>query len=468
MSAGEHVDCAYGAGSQTSTLTTAAPRISSGATCFPRILVDANEESLTTDKSLFIGLPLSRSSPRQQLTVPSPHRIASRAFTLPTSEVHPSMPDPTQRESPPRPSRVSVSVAAHDPSAVFDRRLSSRASTKDSIYESRWASLYLSWPLTAKTAVPDSSATSPLSTASHSSTSSSSAASSLSLSSVPAGFSSATLLLARRSRLRAGSPMDRVLSKRRRQRECDSRRRQKETVGYSRLYALLAVDAGQPQLSEQQQQSEQREADETDRKLAKVDILHRSAERIEQLERRLLELTDGQCRRDTLHSTMLSQSTVCLLSIHAPSGVVVDCSEQYLRQAGFERAWLVGRRFWPSHHSLTASPLSLTRPSPATAGGDRSSFNTGVVLCKPPGRPLQETRQQPQSERSVRQLQRLYEGVADAMYGVWRSQLGDGGLHDEALHAWVSDWLDDDGVDGRRGPLYVLRLVNSSETVCVD
>ena len=250
------------------------------------------------------------------------------------------------------------------------------------------------------------------------------------------------------------------MRKRRRQRECDIQRRQKENIGFNRLYALLTADSVKKQQKLLQQQQNDEEEDETDRKMNKADILHQSAERIEQLERMLTELTEAHARRSTLSSSMFTHSSACIVVIHVPSGFVSDASERYLQHTMFERAWVVGRRFFPPYTLMKSNPQYLTRPYPTTASqSDR-------VLCKPANQPLQETQLKAQSETSVRLLHQLYAGESDTIYALWRSQFGDGRVWEKAVHSWITEWEEHE--DGTRTPLYVVGLVSTSETVCVE
>ena len=259
-----------------------------------------------------------------------------------------------------------------------------------------------------------------------------------------------------------GSSGDRVLRKRRRQRECDIQRRQKENVGFNRLYMLLTAGSikKQQKLIQQQQMADDEEDDDTDRKMNKADILHQSAERIEQLERMLTELTEAHTRRNSLESSIFTHSSACIVVIHVPSGVITDASERYLQHTLMERSWVVGRRFFPPLHLMQANPLYLTRPYPSSPHqGDR-------VLCKTEDGVLQETVQSPQCEKSLRLLEQLYSGEIDTMCAVWRSQFGDGRIMEKAVHSWVTEWEEHE--DGTRIPLYVIGLVSTSETVCVE
>ena len=262
-----------------------------------------------------------------------------------------------------------------------------------------------------------------------------------------------------------GSSGDRVMRKRRRQRECDIQRRQKENVGFNRLYTLLTSGAMKKQqklIRQQQQEDDDGSGDEdTDRKMNKADILHESAERIEKLERMLVELTEATTRRNSLESSMFMHSSACIVVIHVPSGFMTDASERYLQHTLMERSWLVGRRFFPPQHLMSTNPMYLTRPYPS------NSHQADRVLCRPGRGALQETQQSPQSEKSVRQLHQLYAGEIDTMCAVWRSQFGDGRVMEKTVHSWVTEW--DEHTDGTpRTPLYVIGLVSTSETVCVE
>ena len=271
---------------------------------------------------------------------------------------------------------------------------------------------------------------------------------------------------------------ERVLRKRRRQRECDIQRRQKENMGFNRLYVLLTassmkkqqkcVQLQQQQLAaaasvaaEQQEDCGDDDEEDTERKMNKADILHQSAERIEQLERTLRELMEAHSRRHSLESSMFLHSSACMMVIHIPSGYITDASERYLQHTCNERSWVVGRRFFPPWALMLDDPMYLTRPLPCTKRqADR-------VLCRPEHSALlQETQQSPQCEKSVRLLIQLCSGEIDTMYAVWRSQFGHGRVMEKMVHSWVSEWEDHD--DGTRTPKYAIGLVSTSETICVD
>jgi len=227
----------------------------------------------------------------------------------------------------------------------------------------------------------------------------------------------------------------------------------------------------------------------------KADILHESAERIEQLERQLAEMADAHSRRHSLQSSMFVQSSACIMVVHSPTGYVTDASERYLQHALFERSWLVGRRCLPPLQVMQSNPMCLARP--IACNSDRSES----VLCKPEGDQLQPTVHKPQSETTVRLLKQLYSGEIDAMHAIWycdymcvkrvrdaerrpsthllfivcvvllfclqrRSQFGDGRMMERAIHSWVTEWTEHE--DGSRTPLYVVGLVSTSETVCVE
>ena len=261
----------------------------------------------------------------------------------------------------------------------------------------------------------------------------------------------------------ASSDHDRVIRKRRRQRECDIQRRRKENIGYNRLYALLTADSvkkQQRQLQQQQQDDGDKDYDDIEQKMQKADILHHSAERIEQLERMLRQLTEAHARRNALSSAMYTHSSACIVIIHVPSGYVSDASERYLEHSMFERLWVVGRRFFPPWPAIHSNPLHLTRPNTPTP------YQADRMLCKPANGPLQETRLVPQSEKSVRLLRELFAGEIDTIYTLWRSQFGDGRIWERSVHSWVSEWEEHE--DGRRTPLYVVGLVSMSETVCLE
>ena len=264
----------------------------------------------------------------------------------------------------------------------------------------------------------------------------------------------------------SGIPSDRVLRKRRRQRECDIHRRLVENSGFSRLSALLAAQSAKKQQKliqqrkEDEDQAEEEDDEDAARKLNKADILHQSADRIEQLQRMIADLKESQSRRGSIQSSMFTHSAACIMVIHVPSGFVADASQRYLEHSMTERSWLVGRRCFPPYEHLVSHPNYLLRPS-STGAHQRDR-----VLCKPAGGELQETVPRGQSEASLRAMHQLLSGELDTIYTVWRNQLGDGRVWERSAHSWVAEW--DEHADGTRTPLYVIGLISRSETVCVD
>ena len=276
-----------------------------------------------------------------------------------------------------------------------------------------------------------------------------------------------SLSVSRQCSATLGSSGDRVLRKRRRQRECDIQRRQKENMGFNRLYVLLTSSNTKKQQKllvqqeQQQQLADEEDEDDSERKMNKADILHQSAERIEQLERMLTELTEAHSRRKSLEWSTFTHSAACVVVIHVPTGYVTDASERYLQHTGFERSWVVGRRFLSARHLIQSDPMCLTRPRPCSPQHDDR------VLCKPRSTGvLQATMPKAQSEKTIRLLLQLYDGEIDTMCAVWRSQFGDGSVMEKTVHSWITEWEEHD--DGTRSPLYVIGLVSTSETVCVE
>jgi len=224
-------------------------------------------------------------------------------------------------------------------------------------------------------------------------------------------------------------------------------------------------------IQQQQQDAEWGVSGERKMNMNKADILHQTADmlqqnamHIEQLERQLAELTDSHSRRHSLQSSMLTRSTTCVLVIHVPSGCVTDASERYLQHTHFERSWLVGRRLFPPWQELQSNPLGMTRLFPCTPEPDR-------VLCKHAadddgGGQLQPTVHQPQSESTIRLMHQLCSGEIDTMFAIWRGMVGDGHVMEHAGHSWVSEWTEHE--DGTRTPLYVTGVASTSETVCVE
>ena len=267
-----------------------------------------------------------------------------------------------------------------------------------------------------------------------------------------------------------GSLGDRVLRKRRRQRECDIQRRQKENMGFNRLYVLLTAGSmrKQQKLIQQQLADEEEEEGEGERKMNKADILHQSAERIEQLERSLQQLTEAHSRRHSLDSAKFIHSAGCLVVLHVPSGYITDVSERYLEHTGNERSWVVGRRFFPSYQQLKANPMSLTRPCNFACyqSADR-------VLCKPEdgtggrgGGTLRPTILMAQCEATVRLWNQLCDGEIDTMCAVWRSEFGNGRTMEKTVYSWITEWEQHD--NGSRTPVNVMCLISTSDTVSVE
>lgn len=253
--------------------------------------------------------------------------------------------------------------------------------------------------------------------------------------------------------------------KSRRQRKSDTQRRQRESVGFHRLYTLLAAYNAKKQqrLSDTQQQKQQRQVDEEeDRRPSKAEILHQCAERIEQLERTLNEWTSAHLRRGSVQSSMFlfAHRSACIVVIHVPSGYISDANERYLNHINSERSWTVGRRFFPPSQQVRMDLLSLTRPCHAAFS------QTNRVLCKPANGQLQETQQKLQSEKTMRLLHQLYKGETDTIYATWRGQFGDGRTWEMGAHSWITEWEQHE--DGTRSPMFLLGQVNTSETVCVD
>ena len=191
-------------------------------------------------------------------------------------------------------------------------------------------------------------------------------------------------------------------------------------MGFNRLYVLLATHGTKKQQRLIRQQSEkdgdEEECDDSDERktnMNKADILHQSAERIEQLERQLAELTSAHSRRHSLQSSMFTHSTACIVVIHIPSGCIADVSERYLQHTAVERSWVLGRRFFPTWHTLQSNPMCMTQPVPATT--DQSDR----VLCRPDGKQLQPTVQKTQSEATIRLMHQLHNGEIDTMCAAW-------------------------------------------------
>ena len=188
--------------------------------------------------------------------------------------------------------------------------------------------------------------------------------------------------------------------------------------------------------------------------------MRKRAERIEQLERELAELTDAHSRRHSLQSSMFVQSSACIMLLYVPGGMVTDCSERYLQHTHSERSWIVGRRCFPPRQVLQDNPMCLTQP------GHSSRYTDDRVLCKPEGGQLRPTTCKPQSKSTVRLLHQLYSGEVDTVHVVLRCQHGNGRLMEQTIYGWVTEW--EDRPDGSRTPLYCIGLVSTSETVCVD
>ena len=140
--------------------------------------------------------------------------------------------------------------------------------------------------------------------------------------------------------------------------------------------------------------------------------------------------------------------------------MLADASERLLQHMRCERHWMVGRSIFPPLRLLSADTRHLARPYSA------SPQQAGRVLCRPAGGALQEVRPCEQSPESLRLLGLTLAGELDAAVSVARSQFGDGRLMETLVHTWVSDW--EQHADGTRTPLYLVSLINTGETVCID
>ena len=294
--------------------------------------------------------------------------------------------------------------------------------------------------------------------------------------------------------------------KRRKQRDSDSQRRQRENAALARLQQLLADEEDEPDTV----------LDDADRsKRCKADVLEQSVQRIEQLQMLLAQVVDvnkrrlqrhkqlvaavededdeearggtsivsaadtsfsassttssfyqrlppfvswmlgAQMRREGLDSSTFMASSVCLLLCHIPTGLVADASERYLYVTSMDRSHLVGRRYLPPRPTWIANPLLLA---------DRSQYE------KVPDRPMrsgrhgeaEETKQEPQYERSLRLLGQLLEGTVDVIDAVWRAQQGDGHVYEKRVMTWVSEW------DERSQPVFIMNVVSTQSIIRMD
>ena len=449
------------------------------STCYAPFRLYSDDEEHGAPPFSFSLLPPSSPPPLHQPTAPLPRRLSTSLFRLsPTSACEPLYRQ--WSDVPPTPTTALFGAGALALSSSSPMPLSSSTPAIAVTYIASVASTS-SPPSTPSTSTPTPYPTpAPTPTPSpHPASASSSSSSSLPVpSSLSGGVGGAG----------AGAGAgDRVSRKRRRQRECDIQRRQKENKGFDRLYTLLTAyhtkkqqQLVQPRQQQPQQQQPAAISDDedgdgefedkeaaADRKMNKADILHHSAERIEQLERMLADLAGANHRRHSLQSSMFTHSSAAVMVVHVPSGYCVDVSQRYLDHTMMERSWTVGRRFWPPYTHLVAHPTYLLRPSHAHAP-IASLHRRDRVLCRPGGQGggLVETLQSAQCEASVQAMRRLFSGESDTIFAVWRNQLGDGRVWEKGVHSWVTEW--EEQADGTRTPLYAIGLVSTSETVRVE
>ena len=292
-----------------------------------------------------------------------------------------------------------------------------------------------------------------------------------------------------------------MLRKRGRQRDSDISRRQRESTALAQLHTLLST------ANEEKEREEHKQGGDADTpKRWKVDILEQSVRRIEQLQLLVTQLAqlcnqqlpcdsqpqprrnitpsaassdchldllprfvsshlDSRLRRESLHASMFVQSSVCLALFEVSSGLITDVSDRFLQHTGWERSHLVGRRWMPPLHALT----STSQPQFTAVQHDRR------VLVEGAGGRLEESRPEPQCERSLQLLGELYRGQCDSIDVVWRGRLRDGRCYDKRVHHWVSEW-DERNVDAgdcskqqrQRLPTFVMSLLNSRETILIE
>ena len=269
------------------------------------------------------------------------------------------------------------------------------------------------------------------------------------------------------------SNRERLMRKRRKQRECDVDRRYRENTALVQLQQFIREE-------EKTDDEPQLDSSDTSR-LHKADILQQSVQLIEVLKRRVAELTDShsppaqpdsslltrvasstiaaQLCHASLQSPMRDHSTVCLLLVHAPTNRIVDVTSRFLFCTGWQRPNIVGRR-WPSLHTK--------RDTKQRAAGLRDN----PVLVQGMGGLLVPSRQEPQYERSIRLRQQLYGGEVDTVEAVWRAQLADGKLYEFQATSWVSEWEEVEWGGGRGGsrrqPYQAMSVINSTKLVCVE
>ena len=251
-----------------------------------------------------------------------------------------------------------------------------------------------------------------------------------------------------------------AMRKRMKQRECDIQRREKENSGYKRLYALLTAQRDRHSEADGDDDDDEGAADRS--KLKKASILRQSAERIEQLQRSVGELMEAcacygysttagstdtplsphicshpplhvdelppsesallaaRLQRASLSHSFSTESSLAIVLLHVPSGLLVDASDLYLSHTGWQRADIVGRRMFQPLKVTLADPLLATDPHSSAGVHDNR-----VLVEGKDGRRV-TSKQEPQYEKSMRQLQQLYTGAVDTIDALWRGPLADG------------------------------------------
>lgn len=258
--------------------------------------------------------------------------------------------------------------------------------------------------------------------------------------------------------------------KRLKQRECDIQRRERENGGYKRLSTLLASHREDEQYNDDDDDDD--DSDAADRaKLNKAAVLRRTAERIQQLQRAVADLIDARpchpsangsghevcgahhpppsfwdelpaallarmsakVRSASIRASFSNVSSNCLLLVHVPSGLVIDCSDRYLQFCHQSRSDVVGRRLFQPLRETMNDPLQATR-----AGGVAAAINDNRVLVAGSDGRKVVSKQEPQYERSMRAIEDLFLGKVSVYDALWRSPLGDGKTSDPAATPTLS------------------------------
>ena len=270
------------------------------------------------------------------------------------------------------------------------------------------------------------------------------------------------------------------------QRECDIQRREKENSGYKRLFALLRAQRASEVEAEEEESSEKS-------KLNKANILRQSAERIEQLQRAVSELVDacacfsesapeGEhdsphiCSRPPSHVDDLPLSSspdsplICAPTASATPSPLTRPSASCSSTCPAAWWWTAATRTW-----LTTAGSGRTSSDAASSSVQSHRRRPAMNSCSPTiqqenrvlvhsGTRRVPSKQEPQYEKSMRQLQELYQGKVHTIDALWRGQLGDGKKYGTTLSTQPHSTAQRTRTNWRRQPggLYLI----SSHCVC--